>query len=244
LDTVRTASTPHHPEEGFPVQTSSLPHFIQAWELHGADEQQVHSDPSLSFSASEPNPAGLEHDGPVAVWRLDLPDSLEEARAALDAAERQAAAANQALSTAANSLDTLVRQTAAGSLDEISFSAGGQTDPAILAGLTSTLQRLSGMVTQLACVETASGAHLVGRTRVAWTGDMNTAWSEDLTLDRADLHCRSLSAALISRANLLRMLTLIFQTTTQAAAMISSPVSAIWLLPKAWQNLLSMLEQT
>lgn len=210
--------------------------------------------PPVSFSAGAAPEAGSP------VWRVRLPDDLEQASAALADAGRSLRAQEAALATATER----IRRVASGGA---SFSAGRTPAPeqelmsmlgelragasgassfglreAAGAGWGEAQERFTAFAAQVhetltnyAVVETEVGALLIGRTSVGWTGDLRSLLITELSASQAALHQRALDLALTSRAAMLRTFTTVIQGATIVARMLSSPVGAVTALPAAWK---------
>jgi hypothetical protein len=110
-------------------------------------------------------------------------------------------------------------------------------------GFQQFTQRISRLIAHFAWVETQVAGHLLARTVVGWTGDMNTLWEQYLQPEQIDLHRRSLDLAITSRAAMLQT----FIVTTQGAAKLSillaAPGGAILALPAAWKYVNQILAE-
>jgi hypothetical protein len=95
------------------------------------------------------------------------------------------------------------------------------------------LDRLTHSAAYYAWVETRVERRLQGLTTVDWTGQMQTVWRAALPQEQAQLHQRTLSLALRSRALVIQAL----GTTVQAAALISTPGGQIMALPVLWKGI-------
>jgi len=204
------------------------------------------------------------------IWRADLPADLDEATQALDAQILLQKQARQALGTIPRRLlsDLYnqagatqgqaygVSQTVPGgaqrillqarqySSEGVSFSASdelGTSDVVqVFEQFVSQVRRLVG---QFALVESASGGLTLGMTRVAWDGGVYTYWGLDSGIPEAALHNRLLHAALASRQDWLRLLTLL----TAAVLRVSAALTLTPFLPltiwTAWNYVQEILKE-
>jgi hypothetical protein len=109
--------------------------------------------------------------------------------------------------------------------------------------LQAVLQRLLGLVTYLARVETQIEDQFVGCTIVGWTGSMRTAWGTGFGPDHLALHRRSLALALASRQTLLRTLMIATQGAAKISALLAIPGGQILALPVAWKYVNQVLAE-
>ncbi len=90
-------------------------------------------------------------------------------------------------------------------------------------------------------VETDLGATRVALTRVAWTGDMRTAWLRGLPADDAQQHLRAVSLALRTRDAWLRLaLTVVRGAVLLAALFAATPLLA---LPAVYRFIRQIIDQ-
>lgn len=129
---------------------------------------------------------------------------------------------------------------------EVSFGLGQDLGAELrkaIAGFQQFTQRIARLIAHFAWVETQVTGHLLARTVVSWTGDMNTLWEDYLEPQQVDLHRRSLTLAITSRAAMLRT----FIATTQGAAKLSvllaTPGGAVLALPAAWKYVNQILAE-
>jgi hypothetical protein len=210
--------------------------------------------PPTSFSA------GAAPDADAPVWRVSLPANPQEARQALDAAERDLRAQELAVAGATMRMRRAMsggssfavggapapEREMLGLVDELRASESGASSFGLREmasdGLEQAEEKFRAFAAQVhetlvsyAVVETQVDQRLIGRTSVGWTGDVRSLLAADLSAEHADLHRRSLALALQSRAALLRTFTTVLRGAAIVATMISSPVGAVAALPAAWK---------
>lgn len=218
-------------------------------------------------SAAEPVSFAVPGRAPAAeapVWSVDLAADPVQAAQALEAAQRQVAAAEAALGEAAARLAALAeRESGAVSfaaealpapertaLDdlaalrqargEVSFGPPDAQSAAAQAeaerGFAAVLERLVTAVSFYAVVETRLAGRLAARTAIAWSGDAHTVWQAGPAAGQQALHARSLRLALASRAALTRTFFVAAQGAAKLAAALAVPgVGALAALPIAWK---------
>jgi hypothetical protein len=84
-------------------------------------------------------------------------------------------------------------------------------------------------------VETSAGGTTVARSKVGWTGDCATVWSNQPGGNQATLHLRTVTLALASRVALVRTLALALQGAGLIAVAIAIPGGPLLALPAVWR---------
>jgi hypothetical protein len=102
---------------------------------------------------------------------------------------------------------------------------------------------LSRMLLHLAWVETHQKGHLLARTVVNWSGDMDTAWGWGITREQFEYHHRSLALALASRITLLNTLSITTRAAVKLSVLIATPGASLLALPAAWKYVNQILAQ-
>ena len=248
--------------------TDPLPGVLRNWDIPPLPVSEV-----VSFSAPAPDvgqaPAwrvNLPADPSAAIQQLE--NSRAELQASQEAlnnvpdrienlVNRSQAEARGEVSFAAEPLPPaeaeLIRMLGAagqiavrGEQPEVSFGLGQDLGAELrkaTEGFQQFTQRISRLIAHFAWVETQVTGHLLARTVVGWTGDLDTLWEQYLRPEQIDLHRRSLNLAITSRAAMLRT----FIVTTQGAAKLSillaTPGGAILALPAAWKYVNQILAE-
>lgn len=98
-------------------------------------------------------------------------------------------------------------------------------------------------VAQYAWVETYAGEQFIGRTRVSWTGGMQTVWRAGLQPDLCLLHQRTLDLALATRNAALRLFLLVIQSSLKVSVLFAIPGGPLLLIPVVWQFVQGVLAE-
>lgn len=204
---------------------------------------------------------------PATVWRVNLPRDPRQAADLLAAQEWRLAQAEQALPQAEQRLERYIeirkRSQAAGS-----FALGrrtgpeawlddwlGSNGPASFGGIPgfpddweATLSQASALLKHLgqtsayaAWVETASAGKLVGRTTVAWDGDLRHIWLQGASAQQVGQHERSLTLSLRSRLAWIKMTMLVLSGGLKLAVL--APAGPLGSIPAALQFFLQIIAQ-
>lgn len=216
--------------------------------------------PPVSFSVA----AAPEEAGPV--WRVNLPADLQAAQVVLDDAGRSLHAQEVALSSATARLQRLARGGASfstrmpapeaellGLMMEARAAESGAASfglrESAMEGWQEAEERFQAFANQIqttlttyAVVETTIEQVLIGRSRVDLSGGIQSLFRDDFQPDEIELHRKTLSVALASRAALLRTFITVLRGATIVATMFSSPVGAISALPAAWKFVDQLLD--
>lgn len=223
----------------------------------------VPRDDAVSFSAGASAPPADP------TWRIELPESLEEAQAIL--ADRI-----QASQLAYKDLESANRDlTYIGRTEAVSFS---MSDP-LLAQKTELLatldafqspvsyglfrkdkekeeedreshqqwlafvERVRQTVANYARIETVLAGLDVGQTAVSWTGDFTTTWEPNLTLEMMRAHRQSVHLALGARVALIRIVSVVATGAAGLAVKATVPGGQVLLLPAVWKFLRDVLAE-
>ncbi len=92
-------------------------------------------------------------------------------------------------------------------------------------------ERLRQMVAHFAYVETRVAGELVGRTRMSWAGDVDTALSGRIVPDQVRLHQHTLEMALVSRRTLLQTSATVIAGAIKLSVLLSSPAGFVAAFP-------------
>lgn len=200
------------------------------------------------------------------IWRAHLPADTAAARAALAIAAADLRSQEVALLRAPDRIRALsyggvsyaAGQSAApeqallGLVDELNGRTSGESfglRETISAGWAQAEERFGAFMAQVqetidnyAVVETRVDNALIGQTRVAWSGDMHSLLVSTIDPAQAELHRRTLTLALHSRATLLRTFGIVLRGAAIVATMVSSPVGMVTALPAAWRFVDQLLE--
>jgi hypothetical protein len=106
------------------------------------------------------------------------------------------------------------------------------------------LNKLQQSVLYYTWIETRVQEQLLGRTTIAWTGELDTIWQADLDPEQVILHQRTLSLALSSRTTLLQSFVMATQFAAKLAVLLSTPGGSILALPAAWKFINSSITPT
>ncbi|MEJ2710091.1 MAG: hypothetical protein P8074_20950 [Anaerolineales bacterium] len=98
-------------------------------------------------------------------------------------------------------------------------------------------------VSQFARVETVIGGRMVGVTRVAWSGEIETRWSARFDPDQYQQHTRVLAHALATRQDWLRFLLLVTGGAARIGAALASGPFSLLTLWTTWNYLKQVLAQ-
>jgi hypothetical protein len=129
---------------------------------------------------------------------------------------------------------------------EVSFGLGQDLRAELgkaTEGFQQFTQKISRLVAHFAWVETQVTGHLLARTVVGWTGDMNTLWEEYLQPQQVDLHRHNLLLATTSRAAMLRTFIVTTQGAARLSVLLASPGGALLALPAIWKYVNQILAE-
>lgn len=205
------------------------------------------------------------------IWRADLSADPLAARITLGVAREQLRAQEAALASAearlqqASSMGLSFSAGASGGLPEqrlqqmlqevrtpaaptggASFSAGAPAPSAWIAAeeqFRAFVAQARTTISTYAMVETRQERMLIGRTRVNWGGDMRSFVTGAISRVQAELHRRTLTLALRSRAAILRVFAVVLRGARIVVQMISSPIGAVTALPAAWAFVQDLLNE-
>ncbi len=97
------------------------------------------------------------------------------------------------------------------------------------------VERVQHIVANYARVETAQGGRELGRTAVSWTGNFETTWAANVTLQTMRTHRQSVHLALDSRIALIRIVSVVVTGAVGLAVKASVPGGQVLLLPAVWK---------
>jgi hypothetical protein len=120
----------------------------------------------------------------------------------------------------------------------VSFAAGSEEQHGLEQAFTrfkADMDNLMRLVTHFAWVETQQDNHLIGRTIVGWSGDLDMLWRLGLAPQGYELHQRSLSQALASRNILLHATVVTVRSAAKLAVLLTTPGGALLAIPVAWK---------
>ena len=203
-------------------------------------------------------------------WRIELPESLEQAQAILAGQIRASELANQDLANVNRDLTHI------GRTEAVSFST---SDPLLaqkseLLGALDAFQsptsyglfsrkdkkkesedqqahqqwlafveRVQRTVANYARIETALAGRDVGHTAVGWTGNFETTWKPNVTIGMMRTHRQSVHLALGSRIALIRIVSVVATGATGLAIKAAIPGGQVLLLPAIWKFVLDVLAE-
>ncbi len=199
---------------------------------------------------------------PTQIWRAALSADPLAARVTLGVAREQLRAQEAALATAEErmrratyagtsfssstvggaperALQGLVQELRAdsGTPTGASFSLHETTPTAWVAAeaqFRAFVAQARETISTYATIETRQERLLIGRTRVNWGGDVRSHLIAGVSRIQAELHRRTLTLALRSRAAILRVFGIVLRGARIVAQMISSPIGTVTALPAAW----------
>ena len=203
-------------------------------------------------------------------WRIELPESPEQAQAILAGQIRASELANQDLASVNRDLTHI------GRTEVVSFST---SDP-LLAQKTELLETLDAFqspvsyglfsrkdekkesedreshqqwlafvervqrtVANYARIETALAGLDVGQTAVGWTGDFTTTWEPNVTIGMMRMHQQSVHLALGARIALIRIVSVVATGAAGLAVKAAIPGGQVLLLPAIWKFVRDVLAE-
>lgn len=221
----------------------------------------VQQAPALAFAA----PAVASPEEPT--WRAQLPASLAEATALLEAQARVQALAWQDLARVETDLMQLGRPAAASfsptdplaSEKAALLNAVERLQPAPVAyalpasetpeereiveqwnAFTAEVQRI---VTHYAHIRTTMAGIEVGLTTVSWSGDFATHWASGVQSSAMPLHVQAVQMALDSRLALLRVAAVVAAGAVGLTVKAAVPGGQLLLLPAVWRFVRDVLQE-
>jgi hypothetical protein len=220
--------------------------------------------PAEAFSIGNESPVPSAE---VTLWQVELPENPQEAWGLLHEQERQLHQVEGSFMEAGSRLEEYCRQIEHGDssfaiqqpsnaerqLDgwlglEEGASFGLLPDlpqdwEQVFAQVTGFLKHASGLLSTTAQVETYSQGRMIGRTTVAWSGDLKHAWLAGGDPQLASLHAQSLELALRSRTAWMKMAALVITGGIKLVVTSSvSPLAAISAVFKFVQQILSQAQ--
>ena len=109
--------------------------------------------------------------------------------------------------------------------------------------LEAFLGQLQKEVLNFAWVETNLENQLLARTAVGWSGDSNTVWFDQASVEQLNVHRRALHVAVKSRALRMQMFTTVTGGAAKLSLLLTTPAGAVLALPAAWKYVNEILQQ-
>ncbi len=224
----------------------------------------VPPDDAVSFAAG----AAAPPEEPT--WRIELPESPEEAQAILadqiqasELASRDLASVNRDLTyigrTEAVSFSTsdplLAQKTELlGTLDAfqspVSYGLFSRKDEKkehedrkAHQQWLAFVERVQKTVANYARIETALAGREIGQTAVGWTGDFATTWQPNVTIGMMRTHRQSVHLALGARIALIRIVSIVATGAAGLAVKAAVPGGQVLLLPAIWKFMRDVLAE-
>lgn len=213
---------------------------------------------------AEPAPAAKSLEPIAGVWRIDLPAGLIDARNILhaqrDALERDQAAIEEAVARLKVFIDDYqpgnagaskaLEQTPEAALRDHLDQAGGaqskdlfDASSIIRAEFDAFIQRVREIVSDFASIETAQNGTVIARTKVNWTGDVQTVWRDNISGAQAELHRLNVRVALARRGLLMRLMVVISTGAAKIAIRLATPGAQLLALPAIFQFIKDVVQQ-
>ncbi|MDF1514125.1 MAG: hypothetical protein P1S60_09990 [Anaerolineae bacterium] len=105
------------------------------------------------------------------------------------------------------------------------------------------INQFRGVVTRRGKVETRIGDHLVGVTKVDWTGDFETIWQNTAESGEYHLHTKAVRLASASRLTVLRLISVVATGALNITIKASIPGGQFLLVPAVYQFVIDMLAE-
>ncbi len=197
-----------------------------------------------------------------ATWRIDLPADSADARRALHD-QREALAQDHAViaeavarlrafiddyrpdAGVAKAIEPLpeaalrAQLAHAGAQSKDLFeSLGGFRDE-----FNQFVQRVREFVSDFASIETTQAGAAIARTKVSWTGDVQTLWQESITREQGDLHRQNVHVALARRGLLMRMMVVVSAGAAKIVLRLSTPGMQLLALPAIFQFIKDVMQE-
>jgi hypothetical protein len=201
-------------------------------------------------------------------WRIDLPDSIDEARsiitqqqaiiqsseAALAQAEQRMWQLSQASEGAASfAIESGPEADLLASINQLnaptSFSAPGVPSPEAAQAAESSsqwqnfLEHVRDTISHYARVETAIANSPIGATTIGWTGDFDTIWIPAVAPESMTLHSHSVQLVLASRLATMRLITVVGTGAIGLVAKLTVPGGPLLVLPAAWRFVQDVMKE-
>lgn len=209
--------------------------------------------------------AAGRHEEAAIVWEVDVA-AATGAKNPLEEPANRVAAAVQAIPLAENRLQRFLRQPDQGQSFAVPAAQARTPEARLAAWITPETDafvsfgirdevaqalrqagRFSEQVRrtlgQPALVKSSAGGRSFGRTRVSWTGDVDTAWGPGLGPVEAAVHERAVRLALATSQAWLRIVTLVAASAVQLSLLLPSGIGAITALPAAWDFVTGILDE-
>jgi hypothetical protein len=209
------------------------------------------------------SPAAKTLDAAGNTWRVDLPAGLTDAQVALqqhsEALARDGAAIEAAVARLKGFIEAYPTDDLGASkalvgspeaaLREALLRAGAQSkdllDPLgnIRAEFEQLVQRVREFVSDYASIETAQAGVEIAKTKVSWTGDVQTLWRDGFTPAQGELHRRNVRVALARRALLMRLMVVISTGAAKIALRLATPGAQLLALPAVFQFIKDVVKE-
>jgi hypothetical protein len=189
-----------------------------------------------------------------ATWRIDLPHNMADAQHALREQNEALAQDQTAIAEAVARLRAFIDdyQPDAGAakalepspeavLREHLAQAGAQSKDLfdslgdIRSEFNQFVQRVREFVSDFASIETTQAGVAIARTKVNWTGDVQTLWQADITRAQGDLHRQNVHVALARRGLLMRLMVVISTGAAKIVIRLATPGAQLLALPAIFQ---------
>ena len=205
---------------------------------------------------AESSPAAKSLEPAASTWRVDLPPSMSGARFTMqqqfDALTRDLAAIELAVARLkafiddyqpgdagiSKALEPLPESTLR---DHLALAGSAQSkgllDPLgnVRDEFNQFVQRVREFVTDFASIETTQNGAAIARTKVNWTGDMQSAWQDAAARERIELHRQNVRVALARRALLMRLMVIISTGAAKIGLRLATPGAQLLALPAIFQ---------
>jgi len=203
-----------------------------------------------------PTAAAKSLEPSVGAWRIDLPAGVSEAldtlHAQRDAFERDQAAIEAAVARLKVFIDDYQPENAGASKalepmpeatlrDHLAMAGGAQSKDLlnplgmIRAEFDQFVQRVREIVSDFASIETAQSGMEIARTKVSWTGDVQTLWQDNISSAQVELHRLNVHVALARRGLLMRLMVVISTGAAKIAIRLATPGVQLLALPAIFQ---------
>ena len=108
----------------------------------------------------------------------------------------------------------------------------------------SLSERLLGMVTNYAWVETQLQGQTFAQTVISWKSDVHSVWERGINSDQIELHQRTLALSLASQNTLFQTFSVAVQTAVKLSVVLSMPGGFILALPATWKFIHQVMAQS
>ncbi|HEY3311044.1 MAG TPA: hypothetical protein VGK00_05325 [Anaerolineales bacterium] len=129
---------------------------------------------------------------------------------------------------------------------EVSFGLGDLTSQAWQAAkeqFNTLMKQIDRDVLHFAWVETTQSNQLFARTTVDWTGDMQTLYDDEISLEQSYLHEQTLRTVTRTRHLRLRLFVTVATGSIKVASLMAAPGGAALALPAVYQYVIKIVAQ-